>query len=850
MIADVVASAAPSSDRGPDSSWQIMRARVLFPFVFALTAACSSNISDVECTSNDDCAPGLVCLAGDCKRPADTDDGDVDAGDVGEDPTTDPGADPATDPGTDPGTDPATDPGTDPGTDPAADADAGDDTDAGSDADADTGPPSVCGDGEVTGDEACDDGDDNSDVRGGACRTDCTLPFCGDGAADPGEQCDGGELNSDTEPNACRTDCTQPRCGDGVIDDARPWREACDGEDNCDEECELIPTEALCLNDRDGQRLLDESWRDRLVVCNGECLRAGTGEDVDVAAPCVAACMADALDVSETCASCWDLRAREVLATCPQCSNAGSGSCRTCLTANPDLGEEGLASCTGSPWTAGEVEGCQFHGEPCDTPNVYVDSRYWCSPLTGACAAACAGDGFTVGDPDAFCPLGSACLGIGPGPGPDPATGRTATGACIDGNCTPAGPGVEVCDGVPNIFLGGMCSGGDCACRAISAGASFCTAEGDTPPGGTCTGGEDCREGAVCVRGQCTPTCATDVPSACEDAPASEVCADPSDCTCQPLFGDADPTGPGECVTPCDDYADGGCPLGTACAPSWDNVEIIRWFCAGATVDEPAAIGETCDISVGNVGSCESGGICLGFGDSEPVCSRVCDPDAEGREPGSADRVCDDGEDCWPTNIDGLGLCRDACEPFPRRGRNGYECEPTGTTCSPYFPDADDLSVVRGVCDVDFDGVPAGAPCDQVGTSVSCTDGAFCLYPDDSVEGDPDRVATCRPQCDPFADDACDEGVCAGSWLTVIGLAAGLCTTEFNDAGIFEPCDRPNVPCRDDGSYCRMPEGADPECTRVCRVGGDDCLPWGAACVQATRVDGAPTREGIGFCER
>ncbi len=823
-----------------------MRARLILPFVLAFAASCGGDITEIECTSNDDCAPGLVCIAGDCKRPGDTGDGDSDVGDddtdvrdldtdVGDDDvdTGDIGEDPANDPGTDPADDPANDPGADPT----------------SDTDADVPTPSVCGDGAVTGDEACDDGDDNSDERGGACRTDCTLPFCGDDITDPGEACDGGELNSDTEPNSCRTDCTLPSCGDGVIDDARPWSEACDGDENCDAQCELVPSGSLCLNDSDGSRFIDGTWFDREAECDTRCGGLGGSTDPEGAAACMEGCMRDALGLTDRCASCWSVRTREVYATCPSCEDPRAEACITCLDENPDAGMQD--ACTGAPWDAVEVDGCQFHGEPCDAFGEYVGSGYWCSPLTGECAANCAADGRTVSDPDATCPRGSVCLGVGGDPEPDPETGRVAVAVCIDGNCEPGGAGVEVCDGLVNIFRGELCTGGACTCRSFGPGTSFCAREGDVASGERCAQSDDCGEGAVCARGICTPLCASGMPGACDDAPASESCADPSDCTCQPLYGDLDPMGPGECATPCDEYADGGCPLGTACAPTWDAERILRWYCAGATVDEPAGIGEVCDVSIGNVGSCESGGICLGFGDSDPVCSRVCDPDAEGREPGSADRVCEAGEDCWPTSIDGLGLCRDACEPFPRRGRNGYECESSGTTCSPYFPDADDLTVVRGVCDVDFDGVPAGAPCDAVGLSTSCTDGAFCLYPDDSVEGDPDRVATCRPQCDPFAEDACDEGVCAGTWITVIGLAAGLCSTEFNDAGIFEPCERPGLPCRDHGSACLLDDdGEGGTCTRVCRVGGDDCLPWGATCLPASRTDGTPTREGIGFCER
>jgi cysteine-rich repeat protein len=66
--------------------------------------------------------------------------------------------------------------------------------------------PTVCGDGEVTGDEECDEGDSNSDSTADACRTDCTEANCGDAVTDSGEECDDGNaINGD----GCETDCTR-----------------------------------------------------------------------------------------------------------------------------------------------------------------------------------------------------------------------------------------------------------------------------------------------------------------------------------------------------------------------------------------------------------------------------------------------------------------------------------------------------------------------------------------------------------------------------------------------------------------------------------------------------------------
>ncbi|MCB9751573.1 MAG: DUF4215 domain-containing protein [Myxococcales bacterium] len=65
----------------------------------------------------------------------------------------------------------------------------------------------VCGDGEVQGDEECDDGNDNNLD---ACLNSCELAGCGDGILheDFGEECDDG--NSD-EDDGCNSQCARDR---------------------------------------------------------------------------------------------------------------------------------------------------------------------------------------------------------------------------------------------------------------------------------------------------------------------------------------------------------------------------------------------------------------------------------------------------------------------------------------------------------------------------------------------------------------------------------------------------------------------------------------------------------------
>lgn len=62
-----------------------------------------------------------------------------------------------------------------------------------------------CGDGKKNGNEQCDDG---NDIDTDACRNNCTKPSCGDGNVDEGEECDDG---NDSDDDACNNDCEEPK---------------------------------------------------------------------------------------------------------------------------------------------------------------------------------------------------------------------------------------------------------------------------------------------------------------------------------------------------------------------------------------------------------------------------------------------------------------------------------------------------------------------------------------------------------------------------------------------------------------------------------------------------------------
>lgn len=94
-------------------------------------------------------------------------------------------------------------------------------------------PCPICGNGELEGFEACDDG---NLTDGDGCEADCTITIvdlCGNGMLDEGEECDDGVLNSDTLADACRTNCLTAFCGDGVVDSG----EECDGSIGCTSAC-------------------------------------------------------------------------------------------------------------------------------------------------------------------------------------------------------------------------------------------------------------------------------------------------------------------------------------------------------------------------------------------------------------------------------------------------------------------------------------------------------------------------------------------------------------------------------------------------------------------------------------
>jgi cysteine-rich repeat protein len=105
--------------------------------------------------------------------------------------------------------------------------------------------PIACGDGDVMGDEECDDGNlDDGDGCSATCRIE--VPECGDGTVDPGEECDDGNTDDADGCSAdCLIECVDPDldavCADvdNCPDDSNPEQDDADGDgvgDVCDDD--------------------------------------------------------------------------------------------------------------------------------------------------------------------------------------------------------------------------------------------------------------------------------------------------------------------------------------------------------------------------------------------------------------------------------------------------------------------------------------------------------------------------------------------------------------------------------------------------------------------------------------
>ena len=123
--------------------------------------------------------------------------------------------------------------------------------------------PVVCGDGDLGGDEVCDDA---NLVDGDGCDSNCTITACGNGIVTLGEICDDGNA---ANGDGCDNNCTATGCGNGIVTAG----ETCDDGnisegDGCDAECAIEQVDPVCGN---GQVEGDEGCDDGNLTSGDAC---------------------------------------------------------------------------------------------------------------------------------------------------------------------------------------------------------------------------------------------------------------------------------------------------------------------------------------------------------------------------------------------------------------------------------------------------------------------------------------------------------------------------------------------------------------------------------------------------
>lgn len=423
---------------------------------------------------------------------------------------------------------------------------------------------SVCGDGVVTADEACDLGDGNTGEYE-TCNPDCTLTArCGDGQVDTEfeEACDNG-VNLSTRrvvASDCAPGCNlPPSCGDGQIDGAF---EACDlGAANQSLVNGEVPYEACGTNCVLGPR------------CGDGIRQADAGEQCDTGAnngsagsPCLANCrLRCGNGVVEPGEQCDDGLAS---------NTGGYGECEPSCTLGPRCGDAVVD---------------RTQNETCD--DGLNNGDY------GTCAPGCVAGPF-CGDNQVQARFGELC-----DDGADNVVSGYARAVCTT-QCRPA----PFCgDQTVNVELGETCDDGrndggpgSCARDCRSAIPLASCGDGVVNAGEECdAGGRNGAAGSTCDA-RCRFACGNgvvDVGEQCDDGVndgSYGACA-PS-CTFAAFCGDGAVSPPEVCdngvanVPVAGAYGDGVCTVVCARAPR----------CGDLRVDD----GEECDGSPGCSSSC------------------------------------------------------------------------------------------------------------------------------------------------------------------------------------------------------------------------------------------------------
>jgi len=444
-------------------------------------------------------------------------------------------------------------------------------------------PEASCGNGELEGDEQCDDG--NTTALDG-CSPNCGISLgwtcpeegmsceatCGDGIALGAEVCDDG---NDDDEDYCSNDCsTAGLCGDGTqqsganeqCDDGNTVTETCAyGEESCTvctDKCQLFAG----IVDYCGDSITNED--------EGEDCDEGNAvtEAWDYGAQSCTVCDEDCQEIAGATHECGD---GETDAPDEQCDdgNASTESCSygatSCTVCN--------LSCQNSPGVTsycGDAVTDEANGENCDDSNAVTEACDYGETACSVCGSACT---MTAGA-TSYCG--------------DQTTDAEDDEECDDGDSDPL-DGCDECmvvaipecgDSVIEEAVGENCDDGD------SDNLDGCNAACRRETGWTCpVVGEDCIE--TCSDGL------TVGDEACDDDNAVDGDYCSNDCTIRRFCGDGDVQAvEGEqcdddnAVTEACDYGVTSC---TVCNASCRQVAGAVSYCGDAVHD--GAGGEECD---------------------------------------------------------------------------------------------------------------------------------------------------------------------------------------------------------------------------------------------------------------
>lgn len=361
----------------------------------------------------------------------------------------------------------------------------------------------LCGNGIVDPNEACDDGNFKNDDE---CNWNCQFPSCGDGfkRTDVGEVCDDGNKN---RGDGCSADCRSLEvCGDGYVNDyphANP-NEECDSGGVDTAECDKDCTARLC---GDGYT---NSHPDAKELCDG-------GDPV-VKRP------VDTPECNDNCtpASCGDTHVNT--AAGEQCDNGRYCANETACTSNSDCAGIGDGLCVTRNLNCCTAE--------CKNPkcgNGVVEPECQVGDVLLPLERCDDGSACSDGRP---CEFDVQCAGIGdakcqPRRGDGCSDNCLSRELCGDGVVNDYEPYNEVCDD-GNVKSGDGCSAN---CRSLE----FC---GDgilndyAPYNEVCDDGRQCADGSECNSaedcvgigtGNCVPRNGDGCSSLCN---STEVCGD------------------------------------------------------------------------------------------------------------------------------------------------------------------------------------------------------------------------------------------------------------------------------------------------------------------------------------